>query len=98
MISRPLTCPKVSELTGCSFPRADFSLAKAMLAARPAPLDRSTIESIVLAASVEFYENAETGNLHEGDMKLAYNWSVAVSVLRVVHFSTLTSCAPSLSL
>lgn len=47
-----------------------------MFATRPAPLDRPTMELIVLAASVEFYENAETGNLHEGDMKLAYNWSV----------------------
>lgn len=36
------------------------------------------MESLVLAASVEFYENAETGNLHEGDMKLAYNWSVLI--------------------
>jgi len=32
------------------------------------------MESLVLAASVEFYENAETGNLHEGEMKLAYAW------------------------
>jgi hypothetical protein len=47
-----------------------------MLNARPAPLDRQTIEALVLAASVEFYENAETGNLHEGGMKLAYSWCV----------------------
>ncbi|KAL7413320.1 secretory pathway protein Sec39-domain-containing protein [Mrakia frigida] len=50
----------------------NFALAKTMLYARPPPLDRPTMESLVLSASVEFYENAETGNLHEGEMKLAY--------------------------
>lgn len=62
-------------------PSVDFSLAKSMFAARPPPVDRSAMESLVLAASVEFYENAETGNLHEGDMKLAYNWSVLIPTL-----------------
>lgn len=47
-----------------------------MLNARPAPLDRSSIEELVLAASREFYDNAETGNLHSGEMKQAYGWCV----------------------
>ena len=32
------------------------------------------LESVVLATSREFYENAESGNIHTGDMKLAYDW------------------------
>ncbi|ORY29557.1 secretory pathway protein Sec39-domain-containing protein [Naematelia encephala] len=31
------------------------------------------VEEVVLAASREFYENADTGNIHTGDMKLAYD-------------------------
>jgi hypothetical protein len=34
------------------------------------------LETVVLQASREFYENAESGNLHTGDMKLAYDWYV----------------------
>lgn len=30
----------------------------------------------MLAASREFYDNAETGNLHSGNMKLAFEWCV----------------------
>jgi hypothetical protein len=55
---------------------SDFAVAKTMLNARPAPRDRSSIEDLVLAASREFYDNAETGNLHSGEMKQAYSWCV----------------------
>ena len=37
-------------------------------------LDRGTLEEVVLATSQEFYDNAETGNIHRGGMKLAYDW------------------------
>ena len=33
-----------------------------------------SLESIVLQTSREFYENAESGNIHTGEMKLAYDW------------------------
>jgi len=36
----------------------------------------SMLETTVLQASREFYENAESGNIHTGDMKLAYDWYV----------------------
>jgi hypothetical protein len=39
-----------------------------------APLDPRIEEELVIAASREFYDNAETGNLHKGDMKLAFDW------------------------
>jgi len=32
------------------------------------------LEGVVLQTSREFYENAESGNIHTGDMKLAYDW------------------------
>lgn len=32
------------------------------------------LESAVLQASKEFYDNAESGNIHTGEMKLAYDW------------------------
>ena len=38
------------------------------------PLDASTQQELVLAASREFYDNAESGNLHSGNMKLAFEW------------------------
>ncbi|MBW0484434.1 hypothetical protein O181_024149 [Austropuccinia psidii MF-1] len=52
-----------------------FKLAKALLLPSsgilsPAP---EVLEKLVIAASREFYDNAESGNLHEGDMKLAYD-------------------------
>lgn len=34
----------------------------------------SMLEKAVLQASREFYENAESGNIHTGEMKLAYDW------------------------
>ncbi|KZT57381.1 hypothetical protein CALCODRAFT_496182 [Calocera cornea HHB12733] len=52
----------------------NFKLARKMLmpAREPWPLGREAIEELVLAASHEFYDNAESGNLHSGDMRLAY--------------------------
>jgi len=32
------------------------------------------LEIAVLQASREFYENAESGNIHTGEMKMAYEW------------------------
>jgi hypothetical protein len=37
-------------------------------------------EQLVLDASRELYDNSESGNLHRGSMKLAYEWSVLRSV------------------
>ncbi|KZO98321.1 hypothetical protein CALVIDRAFT_562243 [Calocera viscosa TUFC12733] len=52
----------------------NFKLAKKMLmpVRESWPLSRDAIEELVLAASHEFYDNAESGNLHSGDMRLAY--------------------------
>ncbi|KAM0793279.1 hypothetical protein ACM66B_000740 [Microbotryomycetes sp. NB124-2] len=36
------------------------------------PLPPHTVEELVIAASREFYDNAESGNMKHGDMKLAY--------------------------
>ena len=62
-------------LTPVSF--AEFNLARSLLqpssgAAAP-PLEPSAVEELVLAASRELYDNAESGNLHSGDMKLAFD-------------------------
>lgn len=32
------------------------------------------LEDVVLTTSKELYMRAETGNIHTGDMKLAYEW------------------------
>jgi hypothetical protein len=37
-------------------------------------LSDSLLEEVALATSRELYDNAETGNIHTGDMKLAYDW------------------------
>ena len=37
-------------------------------------LSGQVLEEVALAASRELYDNAETGNIHTGDMKLAYDW------------------------
>ena len=37
-------------------------------------LAQETIEDVALTTSMEFYDNAETGNIHTGDMKLASDW------------------------
>ncbi|KAK4058004.1 hypothetical protein OIO90_000743 [Microbotryomycetes sp. JL221] len=51
-----------------------ISLAKALLhpSSGESPLSPQTIEELVIAASREFYDNAESGNIKEGNMKLAY--------------------------
>jgi len=33
-----------------------------------------TLEEVALTTSRELYDNAETGNIHTGEMKLAYDW------------------------
>ncbi|QRV90809.1 Secretory pathway protein Sec39 [Ceratobasidium sp. AG-Ba] len=40
------------------------------------PLSSDAVESLCLAVSREFYDNASSGNIHSGDMKLAYDWWV----------------------
>lgn len=52
-------------------------------------LKPETIEAVCLAASREFYDNASSGNYTTGDMKLAYEWYVAVtpSSKRVLKYS-----------
>lgn len=60
-----------------SFPMsAEFDLAKSLFSPSSGerPLDAGTEVALVLAASREFYDNAETGNLHMGNMKLAFEW------------------------
>jgi len=37
-------------------------------------LSGQVLEEVALATSRELYDNAETGNIHTGDMKLAYDW------------------------
>lgn len=37
-------------------------------------LSNAVLEVVVLATAREFYDNAETGNIHTGDMKRAYDW------------------------
>jgi hypothetical protein len=37
-------------------------------------LSDDVLEEVALATSRELYDNAETGNIHTGDMKLAYDW------------------------
>ncbi len=57
----------------------DFDAAKRLLRSPEVKgdLKPANIEEVVLAISREFYENADSGNMHTGDMKLAYDWSVA---------------------
>ncbi|KIJ45144.1 hypothetical protein M422DRAFT_167113 [Sphaerobolus stellatus SS14] len=53
----------------------NFKVAKSVLrkARTPYLSDLQIIEEQVLASSREFYDNATSGNLHQGDMKLAYD-------------------------
>lgn len=37
-------------------------------------LTSETLEKVVLQTSRELYDMAESGNVHTGDMKLAYDW------------------------
>lgn len=49
-------------------------LAKSLLqpSSAAAPLEPGIVQELVISASREFYDNAESGNIHEGDMKLAF--------------------------
>ncbi|CAE6418929.1 unnamed protein product [Rhizoctonia solani] len=51
-----------------------FDMAHDMLNPRgiPPPLPTDVVENLCLAVSREFYDNATSGNIHSGDMKLAY--------------------------
>ncbi|KEP52233.1 secretory pathway protein Sec39 [Rhizoctonia solani 123E] len=51
-----------------------FEMAHDMLNPRgiPPPLSTDAVERLCLAVSREFYDNATSGNIHSGDMKLAY--------------------------
>ncbi len=37
-------------------------------------LSSALLEKVILVTAREFYDNAETGNVNTGDMKLAYDW------------------------
>lgn len=43
-------------------------------------IPQGMLESVALQTSREFYENAEIGNIHTGEMKSAYDWCVASSL------------------
>lgn len=53
----------------------NFGIARALLnpSESERPLQPHVVEELVLAASREFYDNASSGNLHLGEMKLAYD-------------------------
>ncbi|KDE03183.1 hypothetical protein MVLG_06303 [Microbotryum lychnidis-dioicae p1A1 Lamole] len=52
-----------------------ITLAKSLLqpSSRSAPLEPEAIEELVIAASREFYDNAPSGNLNKGEMKMAFD-------------------------
>lgn len=52
-----------------------FSLAKSLLNSSEIehPLGPGVVESLVLQAEREFYDNASSGNMHTGEMKMAYD-------------------------
>ncbi|PLW11228.1 hypothetical protein PCANC_21251 [Puccinia coronata f. sp. avenae] len=52
-----------------------FKLAKSLFSSTTddSLLDPSTLEELVIAASREYYDNAESGNLRTRDMKMAYD-------------------------
>jgi hypothetical protein len=56
----------------------EFKLAKSLFSSTTddSLLDPSTLEELVIAASREYYDNAESGNLRTRDMKMAYDWYV----------------------
>ncbi|TFY76821.1 hypothetical protein EWM64_g7190 [Hericium alpestre] len=72
-----------------------FDIAKDLLRSRRGllTLDSSTIESVALSCSREFYDNANSGNYRFGDMKLAYECVPAQSdaVIREREFIEATS-------
>ncbi|CEQ38691.1 SPOSA6832_00144, partial [Sporobolomyces salmonicolor] len=53
-----------------------FGLARTLLnpSSTNAPLESRVVEELVISASREFYDNAEEGNLHKGEMKMAFDW------------------------
>jgi hypothetical protein len=55
---------------------SDFDAARRMIRRFETEyeLSDSLLEEVALATSRELYDNAETGNIHTGDMKLAYDW------------------------
>lgn len=55
---------------------SDFDAARRMISRFETEYDLSAglLEEVALATSRELYDNAETGNIHTGDMKLAYDW------------------------
>jgi hypothetical protein len=53
---------------------AEFNVAKGLLNERADFLPARAVERICLSCSREFYDNANSGNLHTGNMKLAYEW------------------------
>ncbi|RUP51579.1 secretory pathway protein Sec39-domain-containing protein [Jimgerdemannia flammicorona] len=56
-----------------------FRLAREVLFPqdRPRPLDLQVTEKLVIDASREFFDNAESGNMNTGNLKLAYEWLVS---------------------
>jgi hypothetical protein len=69
---------KVDPLT-----RAEFDVARRMIRRleNDHALSPKLLQEAVLVVSREFYDNAETGNLHNGDMKLAYEWYVRFALI-----------------
>ena len=53
-----------------------FRLAKDLMVGpkRDKTLDIGRAEQLVLDAEQEFFDNATTGNMHDGNMKLAMEW------------------------
>lgn len=64
-------------------PLAEFDLAKRLLngSELDVPLGPGVVESLVLDASREFYDNSSSGNMHTDGMKLAYDWYVPFTIL-----------------
>ncbi|GAA5862538.1 hypothetical protein JCM1840_004218 [Sporobolomyces johnsonii] len=52
-----------------------FGLARTLFnpSSTDAPLEPRVVEELVISASREFYDNAEEGNLHRGEMKMAFD-------------------------
>lgn len=79
-LARALT----SSPLGISLARSLFSGSTSIslgdTSASTPPLEPGVVEELVIAASREFYDNAEDGNLHSGaEMKLAFEWYVTSS-------------------
>ena len=68
-VSMQMTSKYKAELPGFDIARRTI---KRLETEETVPSDM--LETTVLQVSREFYENAESGNIHTGDMKLAYDW------------------------